>query len=251
MELTSVIEDEKKVIENLEEQKNLVIAKNLDETKDNSFFQSKFGQAVNNAIDSGLKSILPDFIEDSVIEVKDALVQGGIKEATSKAIDTAVTVGKEVIGGVINSVSDVKQAIQEGNLISGISKAIDGAVDTAETLNLLKTDVADRIKKGKDIILNTTSENIDNTLEEQNKHVEKLESYCDKWESIVEKKDFTKIEKQYKKIQKELLEVAPLVDLMKSVNNIENQYELLKTKNKNGEELVLTEDEKELCQKFD
>ena len=247
MELTPVLENERKVIENLEDEKTLTIAKNLDVDKANSFFLNKFGQAVNDAIDSGLKSILPDFIEDNVIEVKNALIQGGIKEATSKAIDTAITTGKEVIGGVINSVSDVKQAVKEGNLISGVSKAIDGAVDIAKNLNFLKTDIADRIKKGKDIILNTTSNNIDNALEQQNKHIEKLESYCDKWDGIVNKKDFSKIESQYKKIQKELLEVAPLVDLMKSVNNIENQYELLKTKNKKGEELVLTQEEKELC----
>lgn len=247
MELTPVLENERKAMENLEDEKFLVIAKNLDVDKTNNFFKNKFGQAVNDAIDKGLKSILPDFIEDNVIEVKNALIQGGIKDATSKAIDTAIKTGKEVIGGVINSVSDVKQAVKEGNLISGVSKAIDGAVDIAKNLNFLKTDVADRIKKGKDIILNTTSNNIDNALEQQSKHIEKLENYCDKWDNIVNKKDFSKIENQYKKIQKELLEVAPLVDLMKSVNNIKNQYELLKTKNKKGEELVLTQEEKELC----
>ena len=38
-------------------------------------------------MDYGLKKILPDFIEDQVIEIKDALLNNGIKDGISTAVD--------------------------------------------------------------------------------------------------------------------------------------------------------------------
>ena len=63
---------------------------NLENSVENNFFQSSLGQAINSAVDIGLKAILPNFIEDDVIEIKDAFIEEGFSEAIDTAIEKAV-----------------------------------------------------------------------------------------------------------------------------------------------------------------
>ena len=63
---------------------------NLENSVENNFFQSNLGQAINSAVDIGLKAILPNFIEDDIIEIKDAFIEEGFLEAIDTAIDKAV-----------------------------------------------------------------------------------------------------------------------------------------------------------------
>ena len=47
---------------------------NLENSVENNFFQSSLGQAINSAVDIGLKAILPNFIEDDVINLNFQLI---------------------------------------------------------------------------------------------------------------------------------------------------------------------------------
>ena len=44
------------------------------------FLESDIGKAVNSAIDIGLKAVLPDLIEDQIIDIKNAILENGFKE---------------------------------------------------------------------------------------------------------------------------------------------------------------------------
>ena len=50
------------------------------EEKQNNFFDTMFGKVVDNGIDIGLRAILPDLIEEQVIDIKNALLKNGISE---------------------------------------------------------------------------------------------------------------------------------------------------------------------------
>lgn len=258
MEL-AVIDNNKKVIENLDEEKqtnlnnNLIINNDLSENK-NNFLESKLGQAVNSAIDSGLKVILPDKIEDEIIEIKESLIKGGIKEATSKAIEIAIDKGKKIINSssdLFQNVSEIRDAIKEGGLVKGMSQAIDISLDKAKENGFLSDKITNLIKTGKDIILNNTNKNINTELDIQEQLVQNLNKCCNEWEQALEKqRSFSTLTKYYNKLENELESIIPLEEVIKKANEIKNQYELIKSKYKNGDELILSEREKELCKKI-
>jgi len=258
MELTAVITNNTKVIENLEDKQvslnnELEINNELSES-DNEFLKTKLGQAINNAIDSGLKAVLPDKIEDEIIEIKDSLVEGGIKEAAEKTIEIAIEKGKDIIGSSSNlfkNISEVKQAIDKGGFINGVSEAIDITLDKVEEKGLLSEKVTELIKLGKNIILNDTTKNVNTELDNQEQLVQNIEECCSKWNEALDKqRSFSTLTKYYNKLENELENIISLEEVIKKANEIKNQYELIKSKHKNGEELVLTEEEKELCKKF-
>ena len=67
---------------NLNQNSNEIVS----EKEQNNFLNSTLGKVVDSAIDVGLRMVLPDFVEEGAIAVKDALLQGGLKEG----IDTVV-----------------------------------------------------------------------------------------------------------------------------------------------------------------
>ncbi len=68
-------------IENLE--KNNVIEKNnniVNETTQKNFLETTLGKTINTAIDIGMRAILPDFMENEVISLKENLFNYGLKD---------------------------------------------------------------------------------------------------------------------------------------------------------------------------
>ena len=72
---------------NLETNNNLNMSNKLEnnlenniEKQQNNFLESSLGKTINYAIDTGLKLVLPDIIEDEVINIKNAFIGEGLKE---------------------------------------------------------------------------------------------------------------------------------------------------------------------------
>ena len=61
------------------------------------FLESNLGQVINGGIDLGLKAILPDIIEDEVIEIKDSIITDGFSAGIRTAIDNVIDMGKSVL----------------------------------------------------------------------------------------------------------------------------------------------------------
>ena len=114
---------------------DLNIDKNIEnndiEIKQKNFLNTNIGNIVNTAIDVGLRFILPDFIEEQVIEIKNALIEGGIKEGVNTAIEEGINFGKSTIGiitGKFDNVEQMQNAVKAGGVIDGISNVIDAIV---------------------------------------------------------------------------------------------------------------------------
>lgn len=79
------------------------------ENKQRNFLQTNIGKAVNTGLNIGLRYILPDVIEDQVIEIKDSFLQNGFKEGIQTAIDSAINFGKSALGIVTGNFENVQQ----------------------------------------------------------------------------------------------------------------------------------------------
>ena len=65
-------------INELEKNKNL--EKNIEQEKSQkNFLETTLGKTINLAVDIGLRAVLPDFIEEQVINLKDNLFEYGFR----------------------------------------------------------------------------------------------------------------------------------------------------------------------------
>ena len=233
----------------LEKNQNIETNNNelVTEQEQNSFLESTLGKVINSALDVGLRMILPDFIEDGVVEVKDALLEGGLKEGINTAIDGAINLGKSVLGiftGKFDDISQARDAIKSGGIIDGISGALDTVLDKTTSSGLINDNIASLISNGKDAILNSVSSNIEDKFMEQINGAEKLAKYEDNWKGYFENKDFEGMEREYEKIKEKLKELLPIENTLKDARTIENLHTLIKN---NGQDFNLTDEQKELA----
>ena len=164
------------LLENLKELGNNLKEINFSDLQKN-FLQSNLGKVVDFAIDEGLKYILPDYIEDDVIDVKNILVNEGLKEAVNTAIEKSIDLGKATIGifsGNFENVNQAKNAIKEGGIIDTISDAIDNILNKLTKAEKLPKSVAKVIKSGKKEILKNIEKNIKNEFLNENKSLNNI-----------------------------------------------------------------------------
>ena len=220
----------------------------LEEQK--SFLETNLGQVINGGVDLGLKALLPDIIEDEIIEIKDSIITDGFYAGVKTAIDNVVDMGKGVLGiftGKFDNLSQVKSVIKEGGLIDSISDVLDWGINKAQKNGLIDKKTANLIDKGKDAILNTVNNGIENNLTSQMESVEKIDKYILNWSKYYENKDLKNMDKQYKKIEKELQNIMPLENVITKARQLENLHQLIKNK---GGNFNLSQEELELANKL-
>ena len=214
----------------------------------NNFLNTLLGKTINNAIDIGLKSILPDLIENQVIEIKDSLIKNGLKEGIQTAIDSSIDFGKSAIGiftGNFENMTQVRTAIADGGIIDTMSNLIDKIIDKTYQAGHINKSTATIIEKGKDILLENISSNIRNELDEQTNSLEKLGRYVDNWKEYYNNRDFEGMSKEYNKIKNQLNNVVPLEKILKETRQIEILHNLIKN---NGQNFEITDLEKNLVE---
>lgn len=226
------------------------ISNTMDNLKEaqNKFLQTNLGNAINSGIDLGLRIILPNCVEDEVIAVKDSLITEGFSAAVETAIEEGTNFGKSAIGivtGTFDNISQVKKAIKSGGLIDTVSDLIDSAIDWSKKHGYIKKGTSSRIKKGKNTIMNTIKQGVDNSLENQVEAIEKIDGYINKWYKYYEEKNFQNMEYQYNKIEQNLQKILPIEDILKKAKVIENLHELIKN---NGKNFDITKQEQELAE---
>ena len=215
-----------------------------------TFLESDIGKAVNSAIDIGLKAALPNLIEDQVIDIKNTILEQGFKDGLKEVINTGLDFGKSAVGiitGEFENVSQIQLAVKNGGILDNVSKLLDWSINFAKSKNLITSDIASLVKKGKNSIISSISNKIEESLSSQIKAVEKLEKYCEKWNTSYGNKDFTEMEKAYKNIQSNLSKVVPFENIINNARKIENIHNLIKN---NGKIFDITENELELAQKL-
>jgi len=205
---------------------------------------------MNTALDIGLRALLPDLIEQQVIDIKNSLFSEGLQEGINTAINSLKDFAKSALGivtGDFENISQVQNAVEKGGIIDTISSLIDFALDKSMDKGLIDKNTASLIDKGKDVILDNISQNIEGTLTEQIKGIEKLDKYSENWNKYYNQKDFEGMEKEFTKIKKQLKELIPLEETLKNAREIENIHTLIKNNNGN---FNLSQDELDLAKKL-
>ena len=215
-----------------------------------NFLETTLGKTINTAIDIGIRALLPDFIDEQIINIKDNLLNYGLKDGITKTIEDAIDIGKSAIGiftGNFESISQMQNAIETGGLIDGISSLLDTVVDKVNKKGIINYNIANTIKQGKDIILNSVEHNIEEKFKEQNIEVENIEKYMNNWKENFKDKNFGKMEKEYNKIEKILETLAPLEEIINQARIIGNIHNLIKN---NGQNFNLNQEQLALAQKL-
>lgn len=224
---------------------------NLDnnlENKQNKFLESNLGKVINTGVDMGIRYLLPDLIEDQVIDVKDAIINRGFKEGVKTAINSAVNMGKSIKGiftGKFDNIDQVESVIKSGGIIDSVSNVLDYAIDKTTKSGKIDSNVSTVLRSGKNAILNSVSNNIENEFEREKKSLKLLEKYNNNWKNYFNEQNFDGMEKEYKKIKEKIKDIIPLENTIKQTRNIENLHLLIK---KNGRDFNLSEEELKLAE---
>lgn len=228
---------------------NILIPSNVTLEDQKGFLDSTLGKVINTGLDAGIRFLLPNLIEEQVIDVKNAIINNGFKAGVEEAISSAVDMGKSVIGiftGKFENVTQAENAVKSGGIIDGISDALDYALNLCSKFGKIPNAICSVIKGGKDAILDTISNNIEEEFKNQVSSVEKISSYMQNWKNSYNNKDLDGMQKEYEKLEKELEKTLPLENTIKEARNIENIHILIKNKG----DFNLSNDELELAQKL-
>lgn len=238
-------------INNLEKNNDIKLNNNLiNENTQKNFLETALGKTINTAIDIGIRAILPEFIDEQVINIKDNLFNFGLKDGISKTVEDAIDLGKSAIGivtGNFENVSQMQSAVEAGGLIDGISNLLDVVIDKVRDKGLINSTIATALGQGKDIILNNVENNIENTFKDQYKSIEFANKYIDNWKNYYENKNFEGMEKEYKKLEKQIKNIAPIEKTINEAKTIEVLHNLIKN---NGQDFNLTQEHLELVEKL-
>lgn len=222
----------------------------VNEKNQNEFLNSTLWKTINNGIDIGLRYLLPDLIEDEIIELKDNLINFGLKDGIKKSIDSVIETGKEAIGiftGNFENVTQIQKAVKNGGIIDKVSDVLDVVIERGEEKGKINTTIGKVLKKGKTSILSSIERNIDLTLNNQINCAKNVEKYINNWKEYYNNKDFEGMQKEYNKMEKELKELVPIQNTLNNARYIENIHNLIKN---NGKNFELSNEEFELAKKL-
>lgn len=214
------------------------------------FWNNTITKIINNGIDIGIRALLPDLIENQIIDVKNALLENGLKGGIETAINSTIDFGKSIQGiftGNFENVNQINYAISKGGILDTISDIIDFASDKAYKNDIINSTINNTIKQGKNIILDNISNNIQKELENQTSLINTMEQNVNKWKEYYSNKDFNNMEKEYNKIENQIDKIVPIENLIKEIREIELLHNLIKN---NGQNFDISDQEKELIKKL-
>ena len=221
---------QKETIDNNLENNNELLKEN-EQTK---FIETNLGKTINFGLDIGLRAVLPDFIEEQVIDVKDTILENGFSDGIKKVVTSAVELGKSAAGivtGKFDNISQVQNAIKNGGIIIKSGK--------------LSYNLANTIRKGKNVILNSITNKIEENFTNQLESLEKLEKYSNNWKNYFNEKNFLGMQKEFEKIKEKLKELIPTENTLKQARAIENLHTLIKN---NGQNFNFSEEQLKLAE---
>ncbi len=238
-------------INNLEKNKNIEIKNmTINEKTQKDFLETTLGKTINTAIDIGIRAILPEFVEDQIINVKNNLFNYGLKDGITKTIDDAIDLGKSAVGmvtGNFENVAQMQSVVKSGGLIDGVSLLIDTVLNKVKYSGALDNNVINIIKQGKNLILNNVESNIERNFNKQYEAIENMDKYISKWKDYYQNQDFNGMEKEYKKLEKQIKDIVPIEKTINEAKTIEVLHNLIKN---NGQNFNLSNEELELAEKL-
>ena len=213
-----------------------------------NFIETGLGKTINFGLDLGLRALLPDFLEQQVIDVKDTILKNGFSEGVKKIVSSAIDLGKSAMGivtGKFENISQVQSAVKNGGIIDSVSNLVDSVLNRTTKSGKLNNNIATTIRKGKNVILDSISNKIEEEFTNQLDALEKLEKYSNNWKEYFNEKNFIGMQREYEKIKEKIKILIPTENTLKQARNIENLHILIKN---NGQDFNLTSEQLKLAE---
>ena len=118
-------------------------------------------------------------------------------------------------------------------------------LDKTSNSGLISNTIVKTIKGGKNSLLNTISNNIENEFNAQLQSAERLQKYSNNWKEYFNNKDIEGMTKELYKINAEIKELLPMENTLKEARIIQNLHSLIKN---NGKDFNLTQEQIELAE---
>ena len=215
-----------------------------------NWMESELFKIINNGLDVGIRTILPEFFEDAVIELKNMILNGGFEQTLGNTISKLMESNKEkglLANDQFTSVEQVKGTLVSENIINGIDNMLDKEIDKLNENEIINKKSADKLKKEKDTIVEKIEENFELSFNNQEIDVKKIENNFLNWKNAFNNQDFNLMKKEYKEMKKIMKTVMPLESIIDEYKTIQNLQELIKN---NGENFDLSEEALGLANKL-
>ena len=203
--------------------KNNEISKNQ-----NDFIGNMFKNAINFGVDLGLKSLLPDLIEDQVIDIKNSILEGGFKEGVNTLMKKVNEFKNSITGiftGNFNNIQEINTATKQGGIIKTVSKGLSKGIDTGVKSGIIPKSIGGILKAGKTTMLNEFSNSLESQMRKEIQKFDTLNDLNKKWYDALDQRDFDKMTKYTEKISalsKDLVKFSNIINETKKIEELHN-----------------------------
>jgi hypothetical protein len=203
--------------------KNNEISKNQ-----NDFIGNMFKNAINFGVDLGLKSLLPDLIEDQVIDIKNSILKGGFKEGVNTLVKKVNEFKNSITGiftGNFNNIEEIHTATKQGGIIKTVSKGLSKGIDAGVKSGAIPKSIGGILKAGKTTMLNEFSNSLESQMRKEIQKFDILNDLNKKWYDALDQRDFDKMTKYTEKISvlsKDLVKFSNIIEETKKIEELHN-----------------------------
>lgn len=203
--------------------KNNEISKNQ-----NDFIGNMFKNAINFGVDLGLKSLLPDLIEDQVIDIKNSILEGGFKEGVDTLMKKVNEFKNSITGiftGNFNNIEEIHTATKQGGIIKTVSKGLSKGIDAGVKSGAIPKSIGGILKAGKTTMLNEFSNSLESQMRKEIQKFDILNDLNKKWYDALDQRDFDKMTKYTEKISvlsKDLVKFSNIINETKKIEELHN-----------------------------
>lgn len=198
------------------------------------FFGGVFKNALNFGVDLGLKALLPDLIEDQVIDIKNSILEGGFKEGVNTLIKKVNEFKNSITGiftGNFNNIEEIHTATKQGGIIKTVSKGLSKGIDAGVKSGAILKSVGSIIKSGKTTILNEFNSSLESQMKKEIKKFDTLNDLNKKWYDALDKRDFDKMTKYTEKISELSKDLVKFSNIIEETKKIEELHNFIKENN--------------------
>ena len=203
--------------------KNNEISKNQ-----NDFIGNMFKNAINFGVDLGLKSLLPDLIEDQVIDIKNSILEGGFKEGVNTLMKKVNEFKNSITGiftGNFNNIQEINTATKQGGIIKTVSKGLSKGIEAGVKSGIIPKSIGGILKAGKTTMLNEFSNSLESQMRKEIQKFDTLNDLNKKWYDALDQRDFDKMTKYTEKISalsKDLVKFSNIINETKKIEELHN-----------------------------
>ena len=194
----------------------------------NDFIGNMFKNAINFGVDLGLKSLLPDLIEDQVIDIKNSILEGGFKEGVDTLMKKVNEFKNSITGiftGNFNNIQEINTATKQGGIIKTVSKGLSKGIDAGVKSGIIPKSIGGILKAGKTTMLNEFSNSLESQIRKEIQKFDTLNDLNKKWYDALDQRDFDKMTKYTEKISalsKDLVKFSNIINETKKIEELHN-----------------------------